>query len=97
MEGTDGCLDVLRLAVSISQLEKELLIDYYQNMIKFQQELILSCSYTYSDGGYVKDYSFTDEAKNLRADMVMEWHQKIKELNNSFIFFKIRNREVRRR
>lgn len=85
VEGTDGCLDVLRLAVSISQLEKELLIDYYQNMIKFQQELILSCSYTYSDGGYVKDYSFTDEAKNLRADMVMEWHQKIKELNPDYV------------
>ena len=50
-----------------------------------QQELAASCSWTYSDGGYVVEYTLTDEAKKYRIDEIMDWHNSIKELDPTYV------------
>ena len=53
-------------------------------MINMQQELANSCSWTYSDGGYVVEYTLTEEAKKYRIDEIMDWHNSIKELDPTY-------------
>ena len=81
----DNAITLLKFALTTEDVAAEDKIRYYKNMITMQEALARSCSYTYSDGGYVVDYKLTDEAKTLRIDEVMEWHQKIKELNPDYV------------
>ena len=37
------------------------------------------------NGGYVIEYSLTNEAKKFRTDEIMEWHNSIKELDPTYV------------
>ena len=50
-----------------------------------QEEIARSCSWTYSNGGYVVEYTLTETAKQYRIDEIMEWHQSLKELNPDYV------------
>lgn len=84
-EGGDDCLWLLRDILYLDVITTEEKISYYKKMIKMQEELANSCSWTYSDGGYVVEYTLTDEAKKYRIDEIMDWHNSIKELDPSYI------------
>ena len=84
-EGGDGCLWLLRDILYWNVITSEDKINYYKKMIKMQQELANSCSWTYSDGGYVVEYTLTDDAKKFRIDEIMDWHNSIKELDPTYI------------
>lgn len=85
LEAGDNSLRLMDIAVGIDDAEASDKIRYYKSMITMQQSLVDSCSYTYSDGSYVREYSLTETAKNLRIDQIMEWHQKIKELDPEYV------------
>lgn len=84
-EGGDACLWVLRDVVFVEALTAEDKIGYYKQMIKMQQEIMGSCSWTYSDGGYVVEYSLTEEAKQYRIDDIMDFHNEIQKLDPSYV------------
>lgn len=84
-EGGDGCLWLLRDILYWNVITSEDKINYYKKMINMQQELANSCSWTYSDGGYVVEYTLTDDAKKFRIDEIMDWHNRIKELDPTYI------------
>lgn len=80
----DYVLLLLQTAIDLCDDDDKSDVVRYKNMIGVQDKLINSWSYTYSNGGWVKDYSLTDEAKQLRTDKIMEWHGKIKEIEPSY-------------
>ncbi len=80
----DYVLLLLHTAIDLCDDDDKSDVVRYKNMIGVQDKLINSWSYTYSNGGWGKDYSLTDEAKQLRTDMIMEWHGKIKEIEPSY-------------
>lgn len=80
----DYVLLLLHTAIDLCDDDNKSDVVRYKNMIGVQDKLINSWSYTYSNGGWGKDYSLTDEAKQLRTDMIMEWHGKIKEIEPSY-------------
>lgn len=80
----DNSLKVMNIVVGIDESESEDKIRYYKSMITMQQTIVNSCSYNYSNGGYVKEYSLTETAKNARIDQIMEWHQNIKNLDPNY-------------
>ena len=53
-------------------------------MILITENLVNSCSYTYSNGGYSSEWSLTAEAKQKNIDNIMTYHQKIKEIDPSY-------------
>lgn len=75
---------LLQTAIDLCDDDDKSDVVRYKNMIDVQDKLINSWSYTYSNGGWGKDYSLTDEAKQLRTDKIMEWHGKIKEIEPSY-------------
>lgn len=83
-EGGDSCLWLLRTVVLNSEVSMEDKTIYYKKMIKMQEEIVKSCSWTYSNGGYVVEYTLTDEAKTYRIDEIMEWHNNLKELHPEY-------------
>ncbi|MDO4492746.1 MAG: CFI-box-CTERM domain-containing protein [Clostridia bacterium] len=80
----DYVLNLLQVAINLCDDDASADVVRYKNMIKVQQRLIDSWSFTYSNGGWVLDCTLTDEAKKLRTDKIMEWHQKIKEIDPSY-------------
>ena len=84
-DGGDGCLWLLRTVVLISEVSDNEKISYYKKMINMQEEIARSCSWTYSNGGYVVEYTLTETAKQYRIDEIMEWHQSLKELNPDYV------------
>ena len=62
-------------------------IECYKKMIELQKVLIDSCSWKYSanSGGYIVEYKLGDEAKEVRKKNIMEYHNKIKELNPEYV------------
>ena len=84
-DGGDGCLWLLRDVVFLDEMSNEDKISCYKRMIEMQQEITNSCSWTYDNGGYVIEYSLTNEAKKFRTDEIMEWHNSIKELDPTYV------------
>lgn len=83
-EGADAAVELYGLAIIDASDDEK--VDYYKKMIEIEQETILSCSWTIGDeGNYVREYSFTDTAKETRANRVMEWHNKIQEIDPSYV------------
>ena len=85
IEEGDYVLILLSAAINLYDNDDEEDIIRYKNMIAVQTKLINSWSYTYENGGYIKDYSLTKEAKSRRIDKIMEWHQKIKEIDPNYV------------
>lgn len=83
-DGGDACLWMLRDVVFVESLSVEDKIGYYKQMIKMHQEIMGSCSWTYSDGGYVVEYTLTEQAKQYRIDDIMDFHSRIQELDPSY-------------
>ena len=82
----DCVLSLLQAAIDLCDNDKESDIVRYQNMIAVQNKLINSWSYTYSSssGGWIKQYTLSDDAKSSRIDNIMEWHNKIKEIDPNY-------------
>lgn len=84
-----SCISILEEAINISADDKQADIQRYKNLIDITTNLLNSCSYTYSNGSYVRDYKLTDEAKKMDIDAIMTYHQKIKEIDPSYEIPKI--------
>ena len=80
----DCVLSLLRAAVDLSNDDKAANIIRYKNMIAVQNRLINSWSYRYGEAGWSTEYTLTPEAKNIRTNDIMSWHQKIKELDPTY-------------
>ena len=85
IEAADSSLGLYRIVTNWNTANKDKMIAWYKNMIMIQTGINSSCSWTIGDSGnYVKEYSLTDTAKESRIDDIMEWHQKIKELDPNY-------------
>lgn len=76
----DWCLSLLDKAYNLSS-DDDLCLSICKNYIMIAEQCRDSCSYkfqasAYSDGIYVRDYSFTQEAKNNRSKIIKEWKAK---------------------
>ena len=57
----------------------------YENKIFILKELESSGSYHYSNGGWSKEYTYTGEGKQKIINMIMGCHNKIKEIDPSYV------------
>jgi len=85
IEQSDGAIRVIETAIIIEKDKKENNKTRYENLIAINTLLIDAWSYTYSNGGYIKETSLSDEAKRLRIDSIMKWHEKIKEIDPTHV------------
>ncbi len=80
-----GVIGLINATIDPKRVE---MIPRYKEMITIQNEVVNSYSYRYEvtsgTGYYTKDYYLSPEAKKTRIDKVMEWHQKIKDLDPSY-------------
>lgn len=76
---------LLQQAIDLSDKDDQEDVQRYKNMIILTQTLVDSCSWTYSNGGYVPEYSLTAEAKQTNIDNIMKWHEKIKEIDPNYV------------
>lgn len=79
-----SCINIITAAIDLSDDDKQSDIQRYKNLILITQNLVDSCSYTYSNGGYSREWSLTAEAKQKNIDNIMTYHQKIKEIDPSY-------------
>lgn len=79
-----ACISIITEAINLSDDDKQADIQRYKNLIDITTALVNSCSYTYSNGGYVREWSLTDEAKQKNIDDIMKYHEKIKEIDPSY-------------
>lgn len=81
-----ACISIITEAINLSDEDKQADVQRYKNLIDITTALVNSCSYTYSanSGGYVKEWSLTDEAKQKNINNIMTYHQKIKEIDSSY-------------
>lgn len=83
-ERSIACLKIEQAAIILCGDDGQSDIQRYKNMITITEELIKSKSWTYSEGGYVPEYSLTMEVKNAYIDKMMKWHEKIHEIDPSY-------------
>ena len=81
-----SCINLTKLAIELSDNDDKEDIVRYKNLIIYTQQVVNSCSWTYSAtaSGYVREYSLTAEAKQRNIDDIMKYHEKIKELDPSY-------------
>lgn len=79
-----ACISIITEAINLSDDDKQADIQRYKNLIDITTALVNSCSYKYSNGGYVREWSLTDEAKQENIDNIMKYHEKIKEIDPSY-------------
>ena len=84
IERVGYCRTLLETAIDLSDDDDQADIQRYKNLIAITTTEMNSFSYTYSNGGWVKDKSLTDENKQQRVNKIMEWHQKIKDIDPSY-------------
>lgn len=83
----NGLLDICLL---FAETSKETQITILENKLIILQELVKCCSYTkeYLNGGssyWRVEYTLTEEGKQKILDLIMQAHEKIKELNPDYI------------
>jgi hypothetical protein len=84
---TEQCwaaIDLIDLAIGLNDDDGEEDKTRYENKIFILKELEGSSSYRYSNGGWTKEYSYTGETKTKIIDMIMECHNKIKEIDPNY-------------
>lgn len=84
---TEQCwaaIDLINLAINLSDDDGTADKTRYENKIFILKELESSGSYHYSNGGWSKEYTYTGESKQKIIDMIMECHNKIKEIDPSY-------------
>lgn len=69
---SDDCMKLLERAYDLSA-EDGLCLQICKNAVLIENNTRNSCCYTYYDGYYVKDYTFTEEALALRSDTIQKW------------------------
>ena len=69
---SDACMNLLEKAYDLSS-EDSLCLQICKNAVLIENNTRSSCCYTYYDGYYVKDYTFTDEALALRSNIIQKW------------------------
>ena len=85
---TEQCwaaIDLINLAINLSDDDGAADKTRYENKIFILKELESSGSYHYSNGGWSKAYTYTGEGKQKIIDMIMECHNKIKEIDPSYV------------
>ncbi len=83
----DQCWDaigLIDLAIGLSDDDGKDDKTRYENKIFILKELEASGSYHYSNGGWSKEYTYTGEGKQKIIDMIMQCHNKIKEIDPSY-------------
>ena len=80
----DCVLALLQAAIDLCDDDTASDVIRYKNLIGVQNKLINSWSYKYGQAGWVHEYTLTDEAKTIRTDKIMEWHNKIKEIDPNY-------------
>lgn len=85
-EKTKGAILLLETAISLCDDDKENDIQIYKNLIIITTDLEAAKSYTYSSqrGGWVTDKFWKVEYKEQLIDKIMEYHNKIKELDPNY-------------
>ena len=72
-------------AINYSDKDDASDIQRYKNLIFFAKKLIDSCSWTYMNGMYVKEYTLTDAAIEDKLNQIMDWNNKIKALDPNYV------------
>lgn len=80
-----ACISILNEAIDLSDDDDEADIQRYKNLIHITKALVDSCSYTYSNGSYIREWSLNAEAKKANIDNIMKYHEKIKEIDPSYV------------
>ena len=80
-----SCISIITESINLSDNDKQDDVQRYKNMIDITTAVVNSCSYTYSNGSYVRDWSLTNEAKQNNINNIMKYHEKIKEIDPTYI------------
>lgn len=72
----DRCLSLLSRAYDLSS-DDDLCEAICKNYINIARTTRDSCSYTYQNGSYVVEYTFTDQAKTNRTNEIDRWQKKL--------------------
>ncbi len=79
-----ACISIITSAIDLSDDDKQANIKNYKNLIYITTVLVNSCSFKYSNGNYIRDESLSVESKQSLIDDIMEYHEKIKEIDPSY-------------
>lgn len=79
-----SCMGILAEAIDLSDNDNQADIQRYKKIIDIMTQLVNSCSYKYSNGGYVREWSYNDETKLKFIDQIMKYHQRIKDIDSSY-------------
>lgn len=85
---TERCWSAIALldyAIGLSDDDDDKDKTRYENKIFILKELESSGSYHYSNGGWSKEYTYTGEGKQKIINLIMECHNKIKEIDPSYV------------
>ena len=84
-----SCIELLKCSINISDSDSQEDIQRYKNLVLITQSLVDSCSWEQSFNQYgstwSKEWSLTAEAKQANIDNLMTYHQKIKELDPTYV------------
>jgi len=87
------CTMLIKQAIDLSGEDDEEDIQRYKNLIMLHEEAIKSCSwsYRYTDGWEQRDkeYQLSEDAKQVRRNLISEYNIKIRQIKN-----KIRQQEI---
>lgn len=79
-----SCLAILSEAINLSDNDDQEDIQRYKNMIHIRTEINASCSYTFTNGNY-RRYCLPVDVQKENIDLIMKYHEKIKEINPSYL------------
>lgn len=85
LEGCDGGILALELALISVKPKIENEISAYKKLISTEKSAMNSCSWTYGDYGYVKDYVLNSTAIQYRQGKIDEWQNKLVELDPTYV------------
>lgn len=80
-----AALELIDNAIILSNGDNANVKAQYEYKIFILEQLESSGSYHYSNGGWSKEYAFTGEGKQRIINMIMECHNKIKEIDPSYV------------
>lgn len=80
-----SAIGLIDLAIGLSDNDNIKDKTRYENKIFILKKLESSGSYKYSNGTWLKEYNYTGEAKQKIIDIIMECHNKIKEIDPTYI------------
>ena len=85
LERCNACISLVTDSINISDEDDANDIQRYKNLIIFETEKMNGGAYHYSNGGYSINYCLTAEGKQACVNKIMEYHNKIKALDPSYV------------